>query len=140
MNTKYCMVVFGVVLGLSLVHQSDALECYVCNTGSMYEGEQCESNSLTDEHLIDCSKRGMEEKKNFTMCRKQYQNFEGETRLIRDCAEEGNDGCARRTGTHEITLIYCECFGDKCNSANKIYSSVAITISVFLSAVIGLVI
>jgi len=52
----------------------EAVSCYVCNTGEHYEAERCESETLDDTLLFNCTVEGLKDSKNYTMCRKFIQD------------------------------------------------------------------
>ena len=58
---------------------------------------------------------------------------EGESRIFRSCAITGENKCLDRTGTKEIAVKYCECFGDQCNSAPALLTTTTILISSIVS-------
>jgi len=46
-----------------------AVRCYVCNTGKGYQEDDCRSSTLDENLLKDCDVEGVNDGKNYTMCR-----------------------------------------------------------------------
>lgn len=141
MNSLY--ISFGLcALVLVLSAQSgQALECHICNSGEQYEGEACGDPLESDEFLFDCNEYGLEnnfpEYVNASLCRKMYQTVQGESRIVRSCAQNGRtDRCVERTGTRNVKVTYCECEGKGCNTASAMTLPV---IPLLLSACLALV-
>jgi hypothetical protein len=120
-----------VVFTASTFHAGSALHCFVCNSGSDYEGAMCadpfdEEAATNAGLLMDCSTleedKGITPAKNYTLCRKYLQDVNGDFRIVRTCATDGREGkCIDRTGTAKIKLQYCECANSEpsrpCNDA-----------------------
>jgi hypothetical protein len=126
------MIFLAALVVVGSIHTGDALQCYVCNSGAEYEGDKCADPlpSNADDLLFDCQEEGLKDGKNYTMCRKFLQDVEGDYRVVRTCASDGRENqCVDRTGTTRIKLRYCECTGDKCNSASTKYASVLVVVS-----------
>lgn len=110
----------------------EALKCHQCNQEThtkcgdpfYYEGEvDAEGKPVprTTEFLLDCPSDG----KNYTLCRKMFQNVRGEERVIRNCGYIEK----KRMGTDEVVDCYstvleeyntfvCTCKdGDGCNGS-----------------------
>lgn len=120
-------------------HSGEGLECYSCNSGSIYEGEKCTAVAPGSTNFIqNCTKQGLEDGKDYQRCRIMVQDVEGDVRIVRSCAtwpdKSKQNRCVDRTGTSKIKVRYCECEGDKCNGSLRINSS-ALTL---LAAVVGL--
>jgi hypothetical protein len=127
-------VLFAVIL-VAGIQAGYSLHCFVCNSGSSYDGEVCadpfdEDKAREANLLKDCSQLPEDlggPKKNYTMCRKyvqQVQSGEDSFRIIRSCATAGRPGeCIDRTGTASIKLQYCECDNEDpqkpCNAATR---------------------
>jgi hypothetical protein len=119
----------------------EAVRCYSCNSGGLYDGETCKHGSVAEKHLVDCEQQSSREQLNrtYTMCRIFEQDVEGDYRVVRSCATDGqpDKGCVQRTGTRGIKLSYCECLGDGCNSADRLASApvrLALVTSLVLAA------
>ncbi|KAL5018060.1 hypothetical protein ScPMuIL_003782 [Solemya velum] len=105
-----------------LIEEGLGIECYCCNT--KYHGKECDdletiSPKRKELYAQNCALLGAD--KNYTQCRKIVQEVEDDTRVIRQCATVGNDGCVKRTGTQKIKMTYCECSGNLCNTAANRY-------------------
>jgi len=127
-------VALFVVVMVAAFQAGTAIHCYVCNSGSGHDGTKCgdpfDSAAAAAEGLLkDCSNLaedvGTTRKNNtYTMCRKFYQDVEGDVRVVRTCATAGRPGkCIDRTGTAKIKLQYCECENNSpdrpCNTAQQ---------------------
>ena len=60
----------------------EAVTCYVCNTGELYERSRCDSSSLDTALIKDCEVEGVKDNKNYTMCRKFIQDGKSAMRLL----------------------------------------------------------
>lgn len=118
MLVRFLLIAAAVFIATG-IDSGEAVKCYVCNTGELYHGSRCDSDSLDKTLLLDCEVEGVNDNKNYTMCRKYIQDVEGDYRVVRSCATDGRpkDGCIARTGTSNIKLWYCECLGDECNAS-----------------------
>lgn len=109
---------------------SNALKCHQCNQEThtkcgdpfFYEGEVDGDGKpvpRTTEFLLDCPSDG----KNYTLCRKMYQNVRGEERVIRGCGyiekKRGDEVVScYSTVLEEYNTFVCTCKdGDGCNGS-----------------------
>ncbi|GFR61297.1 hypothetical protein ElyMa_001842700 [Elysia marginata] len=95
------------------------LQCYSC---SSYPGEPDLCSNPTAETNVETCLKGE------TMCRKVEQHItyggDDHVRTFRECAKTGDLGeCSERTGTHGFKSWYCQCKGNKCNSASSSFVS-----------------
>ncbi|XP_017781256.1 PREDICTED: uncharacterized protein LOC108566065 [Nicrophorus vespilloides] len=98
-----------------------SITCYQCN--SEFDprcGDPFDPYTLG---TVNCSmKKPLEHMKDHKpiLCRKITQTVQGKVRVIRGCGyieEENEKECYRRTGTHDVQIIYCSCTKSLCNSA-----------------------
>ena len=104
------------------IQTSTAIKCHICNSHAYYEGEECLKARENNKFLFDCDEYALTNNwthgYHATLCRKIYQVVEGESRVVRSCALEGHtDTCVKRIGTKDVTVVYCQCEGDGCNTA-----------------------
>lgn len=53
----------------------EGLECYSCNSGSIYEGEKCTAVAPGSTNFIqNCTKQGLEDGKDYQRCRIMVQD------------------------------------------------------------------
>lgn len=129
-----CLAILAAVLMVA-VQRSEAIDCYVCNTGDTYESEACVNPKGTD-FVRNCDLEGIKDGLNYTMCRKMAQDVQGDFRIVRTCAATGVAGrCVERTGTTKIRVEYCECDGNKCNTASSLAFPLA---ALLLSSLVAL--
>jgi hypothetical protein len=131
--------VVAVVL-LAGIQTGDAIWCNSCNSGSDYEGTACgDPMPNVTAFLVNCDVEGQLLKRNYTLCRKFYQDVEGDSRIVRSCATDGREGsCVDRTGTAKIRLRYCECKGDGCNGASTISGTFLVFLGALVLAAVGM--
>ena len=66
-------------------------------------------------------------------------SVEGEGRIVRQCASEARlERCTERTGTKHIKVSYCECEGDRCNTAPHSFTMNIVLLSA-VSALLALI-
>uniref|UniRef100_A0A1B6KW31 Uncharacterized protein n=1 Tax=Graphocephala atropunctata TaxID=36148 RepID=A0A1B6KW31_9HEMI len=102
---------------------AESIVCYHCN--SAYDprcGDPFDPYSLGK---INCSMQAQLEHLPFMepmVCRKNVQKVYGKIRVVRSCGyieDPDRDGreCVKRSGTHDVHMLYCACKGDICNHA-----------------------
>lgn len=141
MNLFTSLLICGVMA--TTIAGVKALKCHQCTT---YEHTQCgdpfyfdDGNPRSeDKYLKDCPEDG----KNYTLCRKMYQNVRGDERVVRSCGWEqsySSDGEARdcySTVLEEYNTYVCTCSGDGCNgSTTSTISMISIVLAFVLAAV-----
>ncbi|XP_018331913.1 uncharacterized protein LOC108741566 [Agrilus planipennis] len=119
-TTIYCLISF---LFIACSGEQKSVECYKCN--SLYDpacGDPFDNFTIGS---INCSwKKTPDYLQGYqpSFCRKTIQTIQGKTSVIRGCGYVKNsyyDGrCVRRTGTHDVTVIYCTCSTSRCNGAS----------------------
>jgi len=140
-NMKTSFVILFAVLCISGL--SDGLQCHQCTSAThtkcgdpfFFEGEVDEEGKpvpKTLEFLKDCPTD-----KEYTLCRKIYQNVRGEERIIRGCGHiEYKNPCYTNVQEEYNTYI-CTCKGDGCNgsTSNGLATGLIATIAVTWGAV-----
>lgn len=124
--------VVAIIILISVVKESQAIECYHCN--SEYDprcGDEFDPFSLGKVNCTIWAKpEGIEEEA--TLCRKITQKVYGKVRVYRGCGylkEERDDKeCVKRSGTHDVFAVYCACTTDLCNGAVPVHSATTITL------------
>ncbi|GLG96520.1 Protein quiver [Gryllus bimaculatus] len=103
-----------------------AIICYQCN--SAYDPQCGDPFNPYSIGFVNCSLKQVPEHlrpMNVTavICRKNVQKVYGKFRVVRGCGylmdtslKEGRP-CVQRSGTHDVSVQYCACEGDKCNGA-----------------------
>ncbi|XP_054261525.1 uncharacterized protein LOC128985851 [Macrosteles quadrilineatus] len=102
----------------------ESIICYHCN--SAYDprcGDPFDPYSLGK---INCSMQPPLEHLPYmepTVCRKNVQKVYGKIRVVRSCGfiedpDREEKSCVRRSGTHDVQMLYCACKGDICNPAS----------------------
>ena len=63
------------LLTMAWLCTGDAVHCYICNSGDLYEGDDCKDPVGKEETLLkDCDLEGIKDSLNYTMCRKMVQD------------------------------------------------------------------
>merc|ERR1712080_41162 len=110
------------------ISSGEALKCHQCNSyiqalcADPFSNEEADGSntSKTGEFLKDCPA----DNKNYTMCRKFYQNVRGDERVIRSCGYEEYENSESEkkdcytTRSQEYNTYVCTCKGDGCNGSN----------------------
>jgi hypothetical protein len=69
-----------------------------------------------------------------------FHTVEGTVRVIRGCGyirdPRDDKECTRRSGTHDVILLYCACSKDLCNSGNSINVGIFVVIGSMLMSLI----
>lgn len=131
LSSSFCLVPLFLIVAL---HSGEAVQCFECNSGPTYDGDPCANVVPTSNHFVkNCTELGFQDGLQYERCRTMVQDVEGDVRIVRSCATwpadpEGPNGkkvnrCIDRTGTSKIKVRYCECDGDLCNGAERIYGS-----------------
>jgi len=130
---------------LALVSTGEALKCHQCTS---YEHAKCadpmwnedeggERTIKTEEFLTECPTD-----KEYTHCRKIYQNVRGDERIIRSCGyiekfnSEGEKRECYNTVLEEYNTYVCMCEGDGCNGSSTIQFSM---FSVLMTTILAVV-
>jgi len=120
-------MLYGLTFFAALIYIGNAISCYECNSGPLYNGTDCGDPVNKDklaQFLTTCSSE-------YSLCRKMTQNVEGTSSVIRSCATSGRvNQCYGRTGTANIKLEYCECNANECNSAPSMLPALSFTLCV----------
>ena len=128
---------------LGLLPLSLALQCHQCTSftdtqcGDPFHYEPARAGDKpvpkTMEYLKNCPSDG----KNYTICRKIYQNVRGDVRIIRSCGYEEYKNDCYKTVLEEYNTYVCQCFEDGCNGAPRgtAASSLAATLAMAVLAV-----
>lgn len=116
-----------------LASEGDAIFCYQCNSGEIYDKRACTDltqNSRESKLSKNCSDLGSRDGFPYERCRTMVQDVEGDIRVVRSCAtwpdKEKHNRCIDRTGTAKIKVRYCECEGDHCNKGSTIHLSLSL--------------
>ncbi|XP_041363923.1 uncharacterized protein LOC121379393 [Gigantopelta aegis] len=122
MDARACFgFLLPLVLWISLlVEKGLAIRCFMCN--SNLHGSDCSDLMSLDEERRNMYNQEcdfLEGNRSYTRCRKMVQEYEEETRIIRQCATQGDDGCIQRTGTYKVKFLYCQCSEPLCNSSGR---------------------
>lgn len=130
METKVLLSCLALLI-LTFVSQGSGLKCHQCTSkthtacGDPFYHEDTPDQPITNEFLKECPADGKE----YTLCRKIYQNVRGESRVIRSCGWEKDDKDCYSTVLEEYNTYVCQCFEDGCNSASMLSLSVAGVVS-----------
>ena len=116
---------FAPLLLLGLMPVSLALQCHQCTSftdtqcGDPFHYEPARAGDKpvpkTMEYLKPCPSDG----KNYTICRKIYQNVRGDVRIIRSCGYEKYKNDCYKTVLEEYNTYVCQCEEDGCNGAPR---------------------
>ncbi|KAK2166863.1 hypothetical protein LSH36_34g04084 [Paralvinella palmiformis] len=135
---KVSVFVLGVVLLIG-VRSVFSIKCYVCNSGYKYAGEDClDIKKLKGgDYLKECADEEIKDRVpngTYKYCRLFSQTVNGDHRLTRQCASGGRtDKCIERTGTKGISLNYCHCNVDGCNSASTLCNPITLMVTMVIS-------
>jgi hypothetical protein len=119
MQKSLISLVIGVVVIVNNIPSGDAIRCFVCNSGELYDKDhQCATMStqpdiIKEKFTVNCSTLPLRDNKyQYVRCRTLVQDVEGEERVVRSCATMPDthgktNRCIDRTGTAKIKLRYC---------------------------------
>eukprot|EP00088_Acartia_fossae_P069091 TRINITY_DN8927_c0_g1_i2.p1 TRINITY_DN8927_c0_g1~~TRINITY_DN8927_c0_g1_i2.p1 ORF type:complete len:139 (+),score=56.50 TRINITY_DN8927_c0_g1_i2:42-458(+) len=113
-------------LVLMLVNMGSGLQCHQCTSkedpdcADPFYHEDTKPAVKTTRFLKDCPAD-----REYTLCRKIYQNVRGESRVIRSCGWEESDKECYSTVLEEYNTYVCQCKEDGCNSASMLSLSAA---------------
>lgn len=137
----FCLFPLIIIVGLPA---GEAIWCYECNSGDIYDNGACASLAATDTSSSfrkNCSEYGQRDDHEYERCRVVVQDVEGDIRIVRSCAtwpdKNKPNRCVDRTGTHKIKVRYCECEGDNCNGSSRIYGSLSLFLATLLSLLVA---
>jgi len=132
----------AVVILAAVFATGEALKCHQCTS---YISAKCgdpfyfeDGQPKTKEFLTDCPVDGKE----YTLCRKIYQNVRGDERIIRSCGYEeyfnsaGDPKDEYTTVLEEYNTYVTTCSTDGCNSSTTFrVSMISVLMAVVLAAV-----
>lgn len=135
----FCL--FPLILIVGLPSGGEAVMCFECNSFEIYNNPGCSDvlpTEVNSPFIKNCSSLPWrDDKYPFVRCRTMVQDVEGDVRVVRSCATHPDPSkpsrCVDRTGTSKIKVRYCECDGDFCNGATKIYSSLVLFLTALLA-------
>jgi len=120
----------------AIASTGEALQCHQCTS---YEHAKCadpftyldgeERKLKTNEFLKDCPTD-----REYTLCRKVYQNVRGDERVIRSCGYEEYKNDCYKTVLEEYNTYVCTCKEDGCNGSSTIQVSM---ISVLMAGILA---
>merc|ERR1712156_715974 len=127
---------------LTVISTGEALKCHQCTS---YESAKCgdpfyydDGQIKTNEFLGECPSDGKE----YTLCRKIYQNVRGDERVVRSCGWEEYENSAGEkkdcysTVLEEYNTYVCTCADDGCNGSTTIkVSMISVLMAIALAAV-----
>lgn len=129
---KFIIQILALVVFIAA--QGEALDCYQCSSYTdshcadpfFFENDDGTKVPKTPTFLQPCPAR--DDGKEYTMCRKIFQNVRGEERVIRTCGYEEykNEQECYTTVLEEYNTYVCGCKEDGCNGAETLRSSFAI--------------
>lgn len=113
------------------IQSGESLHCWDCN--SAYDprcGDPFDNHSIA---LVDCSQMSYSHLsvKEATLCRKTTQRVQGKLRVVRSCGwlnsthEDDGRSCFQRSGSQDVYLTHCTCFGDGCNGTSALVPQTA---------------
>jgi hypothetical protein len=128
---KFAALVAFVFVSVVINIETEALKCHQCTSQidaecadpMWYEPEKegAPRKLKTEKFLRDCPTD-----KNYTICRKIFQNVRGNERVIRSCGYVEHKNECYQTVLEEYNTHVCQCKEDGCNGAQSINLSFAV--------------
>ncbi|XP_061717331.1 uncharacterized protein LOC133525098 [Cydia pomonella] len=130
---------------LSLVYKSSAIQCYYCNSAN---NSAClDPNEIEEEirgriiPVVDCAVAIPQPISVKFFCRKIVQTIyhtrrENDVRITRGCGWMPSEKACYRADNSDHLETVCQCFSDHCNSGDLVSPDTAVALFLLLSSVL----
>lgn len=138
------------LLILAIAPFGSAIKCYQCRSltepscATDLPTKEPDENHWAHKYIVDCDinpnttnlEDSVKANAKSTFCRKQYQEIEGQVRIIRSCGFVKGDRACYSTANPPTKTFVCQCdSGDLCNSALNVFTSPVLLLMALFAAI-----